>query len=86
MPIGGLSLPGIAAESERASQTEVRQRRGEDPDSERIVVLMRPILHRGRPLDEVLKVRWIGVISSFRSSCITGESPRSPVWRTIDVG
>ena len=32
-------------------------------------------------LDEALKIRWIGSHFLFRSSCITGESPRSPVWR-----
>src|SRR5437870_5086888 len=35
-----------------------------------LVVKNRPKFHWGRPLDEVLRVRWMGLISSFRSSCL----------------
>ena len=37
----------------------------------RVVVLIRPILYRGRLLDETLQTRWIGPHFLFRSGCTT---------------
>src|SRR5205823_2253222 len=39
-----------------------------------------PIFHWGRPLDKALKVGWIGLHFFLRSSCLSRESPRSPIW------
>ena len=47
---------------------------------EREVLLYRPIPQGCRPLDEVLSVRRMTVISSFRSSFLTSECAGNVVW------
>jgi hypothetical protein len=37
-------------------------------------------------LDETLKVRWIGLISSFRSNCLTHRDAEAPSGRAPEVG
>jgi hypothetical protein len=48
--------------------------------SGRIVVLNRPIFRGGRPLDEALKVRWIGPHFFFSFELSYQREFRSPVW------